>query len=248
MAIAVSASAYADHQRQKAIERITDLLEQLNEDNLENERSLLDGCRDAIDKATSVLLDQGRIGLSLGLDSSSYAISTAIEKAQRRLKKWQAALDTLPDGPVEVGALTKSFPGIDEEGGAFRAHVEIAGLAIALKRRVLVLQAVEHAQQDTNNPFKSFIGSLHDDERGIDELESGISSVLFRLSALELKRDGGFRIPAFTPGEVDHLLQAAYRLRALGDGLNGRIHHADVAIEIERSSDGSLVVFPAVAA
>ena len=66
MAVAVSVSAYADHQRQKAIERITDLLEQLHDDNLESERNELDGCRDAIDKATSILLDQGRIGLSLG--------------------------------------------------------------------------------------------------------------------------------------------------------------------------------------
>lgn len=248
MAVAVSASAYADHQRQKAIERITDLLEQLHDDNLESERNGLDACLESIDKATSVLLDQGRIGLSLGLDSSSHAISTAIAATRRRLKKWEAALNLLPDGPVEVSALTKSFPGINEEGGAFRAHLEIARLAIALKRRVLVLQAVEHAQHDTSNPFKSFIGSLRDDERGIDELESGISSVLFRISNLELKRDGGFRIPAFTPGEVDQLLQAAYRLRAFADGRHVGIHQADVAIEIERSTDGSLVVFPAVAA
>ncbi|MBQ0901062.1 hypothetical protein [Micromonospora sp. U21] len=249
MAVAVSVSAYADHQRQKAIERITDLLEQLHEDKLENERSELDGCRDAIDKATSVLLDQGRIGLSLGLDSSSYAINTAIERTKRRLMKWQDALAALPDGPVEVGALTKSFPGINEEGGAFRAHMELARLAIALKRRVLVLQAVEHAQQPgTDNPFKSFIGSLQDDERRVDELESGINSILLRLSTLELKRHGGFRSIMFTQGEVDDLLKAAYRLRGLADGLNVGIHQADVAIEIERSSDGSLVVFPAVAA
>ncbi|MFC8617831.1 hypothetical protein ACFT9M_15650 [Micromonospora purpureochromogenes] len=155
----------------------------------------------------------------------------------------------LPDGPVEIGALTKSFPGIDEEGGAFRAHVEFARLAIALKRRVLVLQAVEHAQQaGTDNPFKSFIGTLRDDERRVDELESGINSVLLRLSTLELKRPGGFRSIMFTQGEVDDLLKAAYRLRALGDGLDVGVHQADVAIEIERSSDGSLVVFPAVAA
>ncbi|MCM0676891.1 hypothetical protein NCC78_19685 [Micromonospora phytophila] len=249
MAVAVGVSAYADHQRQEAIERITDLLEQLHEDKLEDERSELDGCRDAIDKATSVLLDQGRIGLSLGLDSSSYAINTAIERTKRRLTKWQGALAALPDGPVEIGALTKSFPGIDEEGGAFRAHLEFARLAIALKRRVLVLQAVEHAQQTgTNNPFKSFIGNLRDDERRVDELESGINSVLLRLSTLELKRPGGFRSIMFTQGEVDDLLKAAYRLRALGDGLNVGVHQADVAIEIERSSDGSLVVFPAVAA
>ncbi|MEU5909667.1 hypothetical protein [Micromonospora sp. NPDC047527] len=249
MAVAVGVSAYADNQRQQAIERITDLLEQLHEDSLEKERSELDGCRDAIDKATSVLLDQGRIGLSLGLDSSSYAISTAIERTKRRLLKWQDALATLPDGPVEVSALTKSFPGINEEGGAFRAHLELARLAIALKRRVLVLQAVEHAQQvETNNPFKSFIGNLQNDERRVDELESGINSVLLRLSTLELRRHGGFRSIMFTPGEVDDLLKTAYRLRALGDGLALGIRQADVAIEIERSSDGSLVVFPAVAA
>ncbi|RKN22605.1 hypothetical protein D7147_08145 [Micromonospora musae] len=249
MAVAVGVSAYADHQRQKAIERITDLLEQLHEDNLESERNALDGCRDAIDKATSVLLDQGRVGLSLGLDSSSYAINTAIEGIKRRLMKWQQALAALPDGPVELGTLTKSFPGVNEEGGTFRAHVELARLAIALKRRVLVLQAVEHAQQgDTGNPFKSFIGSLRDDERRVDELESGITSILLRLSALELKRPGGFRSIMFTQGEVDDLLKAAYRLRALGDGLNLGTHQADVAIEIERSGDGSLVVFPAVAA
>lgn len=248
MAVAVSASAYADHQRQQAIERITDILEQLHDDNLDSERNELDACPEAIDKATSVLLDQGRIGLSLGLDSASHAISTAIAATRRRLKKWQAALDALPEGPVEVGALAKSFPGFNEEGGVFRAHLEIARLAIALKRRVLVLQAVEHAQQDTGNPFKSFIGSLRDDERGIDELESAITSVLLRLSAFELKRDGGFRIPAFTAGEVDNLLVAAYRLRSIGDGVPTRFHQADVAIEIERSRDGSLVVFPAAAA
>ncbi|WP_405087610.1 hypothetical protein [Microbispora sp. NBC_01389] len=249
MAVAVGVSAYADRQRQEAIERITDLLEQLHEDNLEDERSELDGCRDAIDKATSILLDQGRIGPSLGLDTSSYAISTAIERAKRRLMKWQDSLAKLPDGPVELGELTKSFPGVNEDGGTFRAHLELARLAIALKRRVLVLQAVEHAQlAGTNNPFKSFVGTLHDDERRVDELESGINSVLLRLSTLELKREGGFLSIMFTQGEVDDLLKSVYRLRALGDGLNAGIHQTDVTIEIERSGDGSLVVFPAVAA
>jgi hypothetical protein len=249
MAVAIGVSASVDHQRQQAIKRITDLLEQLHEDRLEKERNDLDGCRDAIDKATAVLLDQGRIGLSLGLDSSSYAINTAIEQTKRRLLKWQDALAALPEGQVEVDALTKSFPGINEDGGTFRAHLELARLAIALKRRVLVLQAVEHAQlAGTSNPFKSFIGTLHDDARRVDELESGIDSVRLRLSTLELKRQGGFRSPMFTQREVDGLLKAVYHLRALGDDLHVGIQQADVAIEIERNSDGSLVVFPAVAA
>lgn len=248
MAVAVSVSAYADHQRQKAIERITDLVEQLHEADLENERNVLDACSEAIDNATSVLLDDGKLGLSLGLDSASLAINTAISSTRNRLNKWRDALAALPDGPVEIGALTKSFPGITDEGGTFRAHLELARLAIALKRRVLVLQAVEHAQQDTNNPFKSFTESLHAKERRIDELETDIYSVLLRLSTLELKPHGGFRSQVFTHGKVDVLLRAVYRLRAFGDGLNVGIHQADVAIEIERSRDGSLVVFPAVAA
>ncbi len=112
-----------------------------------------------------------------------------------------------------------------------------------------MLQAVEHAQLDgTNNPFQSFIATLQEDERRVDELESGINSVLLRLSTLELKRPGGLRSPMFTQREVDGLLKAVYHLRAFGDDVNVGARQADVAIEIERSGDGSLVVFPAFAA
>lgn len=52
----------------------------------------------------------------------------------------------------------------------------------------------------------------------------------------------------YTQGEVDDLLETVYRFRALGDDLSVGIHHADVAIEIERRRDGSLVVFPGVPA
>lgn len=249
MAVAVGVSAHAEQQRQAAIERITDLLEQLHEDKLDDERSELAGCRDAIDKATSILLDQGRIGASLGLDSAVHEIGTSIERTRTRLTKWKAALDALPDGSVEIGALAKAFPGIEEEGGAFRAHLEIARLAIALKRRVLVLQAVEHAQlEGASHPFKAFVRTLQDDERRVDELESGITSVLLRLSTLELKPSSGLRSLVWTQGDVDDLLRVAYRLRGLGDGVDHGARPSDVAIEIERSRDGSLVVFPAVAA
>jgi hypothetical protein len=87
MAVAVGASAYADHDRQKAVENITELLEKLHDDKLEAERSELDGCRDAIDKATALLLDRGKVGASLGLDSAVHAISTATQNAERRVKK-----------------------------------------------------------------------------------------------------------------------------------------------------------------
>lgn len=96
MAVAVGVSAHADHKRQQAIQHITELLEQLHEQKLEDEHSELDGCRDAIDKATAILLDQGKIGASLGLDSAVHAINTALGKADRRLAQWQSALDKLP--------------------------------------------------------------------------------------------------------------------------------------------------------
>ena len=49
MAVAVGASAYADHQRQKATDRIAELLEQRHLDKLEEERNELDGCCECAD-------------------------------------------------------------------------------------------------------------------------------------------------------------------------------------------------------
>ncbi len=246
MAVAVGVSAHADGKRQQAIEHITELLEQLHEQKLVEEHSELDGCRDAIDKATAVLLDQGRPGVSLGLDSAVHAINSALGAADRRLAQWRSALDKLPeDKPVDLGTLSKSFPGVDDHGGIFRAHLELATLAIALKRRVVVLQAVEHAQSDPGNLFENFTRALKRDQQRLDELESSIAGVLVRLSTLELARPSGLR-PVFTTAEVDRLMRAAHRIRRLGDGVAADNHTTDVAIEIARDEDGSVVVFPAL--
>ncbi|MFJ9856208.1 hypothetical protein ACIRVN_01735 [Streptomyces albogriseolus] len=248
MAVAVGVSAHADRKRQEAIQHITDLLEQLQADKLDDEQSALNGCRPAIDKATAILLDQGKLGVSLGLDSAVHAIDTALSKADIRLARWRSALDKLPAGePVEMGTLTEAFPGVDEQGGVFRTHLELASLAIALKRRVNVLQAVERAQSEPDNLFESFTRALKDDERRLDELESGITGVLMRLSTLELARPSSKR-PVFTTGEVDRLLRSAYQLRSLGDGVARNGRPTDVAIEIARDQDGSVVVFPALPA
>ncbi|WDG32739.1 hypothetical protein N7925_32630 [Streptomyces sp. CA-278952] len=248
MAVAVGVSAHADRQRRQAIEHITELLEQLHEEKLDDEHSELDGCRDAIDKATAILLDQGKLGASLGLDSAVHAINTALGAADRRLDRWRNALDKLPVGEaVEIGTLTKSFPGVDDQGGRFRAHLELAALALALKRRVIVLQAVEHAQSAPGNLFESFTRALKRDQQRLDELESGIAGVLVRLSTLELARPSGLR-PVFTPGEVDRLMRATHRIHQLGDGVTVDPRTTDVAIEIARDRDGSVVVFPALPA
>ncbi len=246
MAVAVGASAYADHERQKAIENITELLEQLHDDKLESERSELDGCRDAIDKATALLLDRGKVGASLGLDSAVHAISTATQRAQTRVKKWEAALDAvLEDDHVDVWELEAAFPGIASAGGEFRAHLEMAALAVALKRRVIVLQGVEAGQGEQDNPFENFVRSLRDDQQRINDLEGRVENVLRRLSAIELRTPKRLIDKMMTRRQVDSLLDASYRLRALDPGHSADSLNADLVIEIEKHKDGTLLVLPA---
>jgi hypothetical protein len=123
--------------------------------------------------------------------------------------------------------------------------VELAALAIALKRRVIVLQAVEHAQKDPGNPLENFVRALRADQQRLDQLESNIATVLVRLSALELARPRGLRAPVFTYGQVDRLMEASNRIHALGEGAAVTGRAADVVIEIARKRDGSVIAFPA---
>jgi len=249
MAVAVGVAAHADQQRQQAIEHLTELLEQLHEQKLDDERNELDGCRDAIDKATAILLDEGKLGVALGLDSAVHAIGKGLAAADRRLSQWQKALDNLPDVmAVNVDVLTKIFPGIEHHGGKFRTHLELAALAVALKRRVIVLQAVEQAQLDPGNPFENFSRALKADQLRLDKLESGIAHVLLRLSTLQLAGPRGLRASFVMPGDVDRLLRTAYLIHALGDGVAFDSRATDVAIEIARNKDGSVVVLPALPA
>lgn len=246
MAVAVGASAYADHERQKAIANITALLEKLHVDKLESERSELDGCRDAIDKATTLLLDRGKVGAALGLDSAVHAISTATQKAEHRVKKWEAALAAIVGNQIDVAELEAAFPGVtDDGGGEFRAHLELAALAIALKRRVIVLQGVEAGQSNEDNPFENFVRSLRDDQRRIADLESRVENVLRRLSTLELRSPKRLVDKVMTRKQVDSLLDTSYRLRALAPAHSTTSPSADVVIEIEKHSDGTLLVLPA---
>lgn len=248
MAVAVGVSAYADQQRQKAIAHITQLVEKLHDDQLARERSALNGCRDAIEKATSVLLDQGRIGASLGLDSAVYTISTALADAEARLTRWQQALSGFGDKPVELPALLKAIKGIEQDEGEFHVHLQLAKAAIELKKRVIVLQAVEHAQMDESNPFESFVRTLNKDKRRILELESGMTDVLTKLSQLKLTRSKSWADKhLLTSAQADQLLSLAYKLQALGYDLPSN-ESTDVAIEIAQERDGSIVVFPALSA
>jgi hypothetical protein len=212
---------------------------------LEHERNALDGCRDAIDKATGLLLDRGKVGASLGLDSAVHAISTAMQNADRRVKKWEAALDSFVDNRVEVSELEAAFPGVCEDGGTFRAHLELATLATSLKRRVVILQGVEAGQSDPDNPFENFVRSLKDDQQRILDLEARIDNVLLRLSAVEVRSPKRLIDQVMTRKQVDSLLETSYRLRALGAGVGAVAPGQEVVIEIEKHSDGTLLVLPA---
>ncbi len=61
--------------------------------------------------------------------------------------------------------LLKEFPDIAQPAIEFRAHLELAAVAIALKRRVIVLRAVHHTQMDQDNPFEGFTRLLKQDEK-----------------------------------------------------------------------------------
>ena len=117
-----------------------------------------------------------------------------------------------------------------------------------MKRRVILLQAVEHAQLNPGNTFENFTRILKVDQRRLDQLESDITDVLLRLSSLQVARPGGLRSPVVTSGEADRLLRTAYRIRGLAEGIALGGSAKDVAIEIARHEDGSVVVFPAQAA
>lgn len=244
MAVAVGISAHADNKREKALERITLLLKKLHQDRLDDERNQLDSCRDAIEKATAVLLDRGKIGLSLGLDSAVGKIDTAVAAASRRVERWQQELDKLPSY-VELSTLRNAIAGVDETDGEFRAHVELARLAIALKRRVLVLQAVEHSQIDPHNPFQNFIRTLAADSKRIDELEFSLNEVLLGVSRVKLTSSRRIMNMMVTSGEVNTVLNASYRIRDIGDDVETSSHASDVVIEIARNAKGDLHVLPA---
>ena len=243
MAIAAGLSARSE----MASRRAAEMLEQMRQEKLDDDRNRLESCRSPIEKATAILLDQGKVGHSLGLSAAVDKIETAITAARRNLKRWESALDDFPAGPVELARIKKRFPGLADPSGEFCAQLDLAELAISLKRRVNVLQAVEHAEINPDNSFDRFMRQLSDDERAVDELERGIAEVVRRLSDLEVDRSHGMLDFVFTLGEVDELLTASRRLRELGRGVLPSPAPTDVAIEMLRDEDGSVLVLPAVA-
>lgn len=249
LAVATAASIYAEEQRRKAIQHVTELLEQLHQNELDKELDRLTGSSRAIDKAAAVLIDEGRIGHSLGLDSAVNTIDTAIETAARRAASWRAKLGSFPDVGVEVGDLKKAFPGIEDDDGQFRAHLRLASLAVTMKRRVAVLQAVEHAQAAPDNTFPSFTSMLAGEQFAVDALESDLRDLLLDLSRLQLRSPGRTIDKLMFRGEVNDLLKWPTRLRQLAAEESSLMTEGprDVEIALVQQRDGGLRVLPMAA-
>lgn len=109
------------------------------------------------------------------------------------------------------------------------------------------MRAGQPGVRHTDNPFENFVRSLKVDQQRIDELEARIGAVLLRLSALELRSPKRLIDKVMTRKQVDGPLNTSYRLRALGDGVGAAAPMAEVVIEIEKHSDGTLLVRPAYA-
>ncbi|GAA3025671.1 hypothetical protein GCM10010528_04460 [Gordonia defluvii] len=243
--IAAGLTIDAERKRRDALDRLATILKKLEKDNLDNERASLNGAVPAIEKATAVLLDRGRIGHALGIDGAVNTVETAIAKAEHRVAEWRKAIFTLDGDVAELDKLRELFPGIDEPDTEFYAHLQLARLAIALERQVLLLQAVEHAQLDEGNLFESFAASLQKDQRKLDELVRDFGGFLRQLGGYRVDRSHGIGSVAFRASEVDKLLDTNHRLRELPTQIlpeSGGTN--DVAIEVARAIDGALTVFP----
>lgn len=249
LTVAAGVSLFADRQRSDALDKITELLERIRRDDLESKVHELNGCRGAIEKATAILLDRSGVGVQLGLDAAAHVIDTAVEEARSNLKKWRENLDSLGDGPVEVGKLRKKFEGIDREDGEFGVRLRMADLAISLKKRLIVIQAVAQAQADPGNPLINFVRVLKKDQDDLIELESRLADLKRSLGRLQLDRSHGVRDGfGLTAGDVDYLLRTIYRLRDLGENAGTATGSSDVVVDILQDRDGSVVVFPALPA
>lgn len=246
LAIATAASIYAEDQRRQAMDRVTDLLGRVVRAELESERDRLMGATRAIEKATAVLLDDGKIGHSLGLDTAINTIDTALATAARRASMWRDSVDKFLLDGAEVKNLKKAFPGIDEIDGEFRVRLRLAGLTIALKRRVAVLQAVEHAQDAPKVKFVRFTNALRQEQRAIDDLEILLSGILGDLSALRILPPSRKVDQVLTRGEVNKLLAWPGRLRELAMEESPALRGASGELELGfiQQANGDLRALP----
>lgn len=238
-ALAAASAIYAEEQRRRALERIEESLKELHQNNLDQEMADINGAMPALAKATSLLVDEGRLGAALGIDAAAHAIDTAIALAEHRTKHWLQDVSRLSQRAT-VGQIEKSFPGVKDGGGRFVAELRMAGLAIAAKRRLMVLQAVEHAQINQGLSLKRFLAEIEREATELNELESSLIDLLTRLSELPIRTGGGiFDRLHLSADDADELLKWPERLRDLRRREAPRVNSSGhVEIGIVLGADG----------
>ena len=217
LAIATAATVHAEKQRRLALRRITSLLGDLKQSQIHETRDALMASSRAVDKATAVLLDEGRLGHSLGLDSAVHAIDAAVEAAARRSEGWVKALEGFGNSDISPDQLERTFPGIEDSAGEFRGQLRMAAFTIAMKRRVAVLQAVDHAQQAPELTLPRFASNLKLEHEAVDELEKRLTDILQALARLQIGPSGRLIDRVLLREEVKTLLKWPARLRELAE-------------------------------
>jgi hypothetical protein len=249
MAVAAASAFYAEEQRLRALERIESSLIKLLQNDLDQEMAAINGAMPALAKATSLLVDEGRLGASLGIDSAVNAIDTALARARQRSQRWHQDVSRLSQ-QATVEQIEKSFPGVKDGDGRFVAELRMAGLAIAAKRRIMVLQAVEHAQINQGLSLKRFLAEIEREATALDELEAGLIDVLTRLSELPIRVGGGIRDRILLSKDAEELLKWPERLRELRRREAPRVNSSGhIEIGIVLGADGQArILEPAVVA
>jgi hypothetical protein len=126
----------------------------------------------------------------------------------------------------------------------------MAGLAIAAKRRIMVLQAVEHAQINQELSLKRFLAEIEREATALDELEARLIDLLRKLSELPVRAGTGIRSRILLPHDVDELLKWPERLRDLRRREAPRVSSpGHIEIGIVLGTDGQArILEPAVVA
>jgi hypothetical protein len=249
MGLAVGMTAYAEYQQQQQLKRIEALLDEQKQASLNDERYALESAMDALRKTSAVLLDKGEVGNTIGIGSADAEIGKAIARARDRTRLWSNALDGFADRPVELPKLIKKFEGIHKPSGEFYTHLELAMLATTLRRRLGMVQALDHAGLNPNNSLERFLNQLALEDYETQELADKITAIRSRLSTLSLRcRPGAPLNPGvFRPRDVNRYLATSELLRKLEPRESVLGRPTAVSIEMARTTDGCVTVFPAAA-
>lgn len=210
---ATAGSIYAEEQRRQTLERLEDALNTLKADELDKERDELNGAVAAITKATALLADEGRLGTSLGLDSAVNRIDTAVSRAERRVKEWERAMAGFK-GAATPDDLKAAFPGLGASNGEFEAKLRMAGFAIAMKRRVAILQAAEHTSADMDLSLSRFNRALAKDTSELARLEHRLATLLADLAHVTIRAPKRRRDIVYRASDVQILLSWTPYLRS----------------------------------